>query len=173
MVAYRNACIPLKFFAWFRSRLTSACIAFCLPDPVKEISLRFHSEGTRNFVAFASDYSLLLARLGEKFLFSSRYIDFFFTVRNFILLQIFVENSDYSKPQIFTRRDSIMISLVSVISIALAISVRDAAAAKTPEKPSSQVSLLHVYMCIYGCKGMICYGVYFPREVSGYLVKNV
>ena len=93
-------------------------------------------------------------------------------MRNFILLQIFVENSDYSKPQIFTRRDSIMISLVSVISIALAISVRDAAAAKTPEKPSSQVSLLHVYMCIYGCKGMICYGVYFPREVSGYLVKT-
>ena len=93
-------------------------------------------------------------------------------MRNFISLQIFVENRDYSKSQIFTRRDFIMISLVSVISIALAISVRDAAAAKTPEKPSSQVSLLHVYMCIYGCKGMICYGVYFPREVSGYLVKT-
>ena len=100
---------------------------------------------------------------GKKFLLSSRHIRLFlfssilfvFTVRNFILLQIFVENSDYSKPQIFTHRDSIMISLVSVISIALAISVRDAAAAKTPEKPSSQVSLLHVYMCIYGCKGMI------------------
>ena len=96
----------------------------------------------------------------------------FFTVRNFISLQIYVENRDYSKSQIFTRRDFIMISLVSVISIALAISVRDAAAAKTPEKPSSQVSLLHVYMCVYSCKGMICYGVYFPREVSGYLVKT-
>ena len=94
-------------------------------------------------------------------------------MRNFISLQIFVENRDYSKSQIFTRRDFIMISLVSVISIALAISVRDAAAAKTPEKPSSQVSLLHVYMCIYGCKGMICYGVYFPREVFGVFGKNV